>query len=169
MKFKININGTEQEINATRQGDQLTLIKADGGTLTAEIVQNLNGSANSVGTITLNLDGRLLQIAGHKDGDNRQLWVNGRTLAYQRIDETAMGTTADLGSLSASIPAVVSEVLVAVGDVVTAGDRLILLESMKMIIPIVAPADGTVIELMCAAGDSVAPGVPLVVIGDPKN
>ena len=160
MKFKININGTEEEINATRQGDQLTLTKPDGETLTAEIVQNTNGK------ITLSLNGRMLHVAGHKDGDNRQIWTNGRTLTYQKIDETASGAAADPGSLSASIPAVVSEVLVAVGDSVSAGDRLILLESMKMIIPITAPADGTVTDLMCAAGDSVAPGVPLVIISD---
>lgn len=158
MKFKININGTEQEINATRQGDCLMLTKPDGETVTAEIVQS-NG-----GKITLNLNGRMLQVAGHKDGDNRQIWTNGQMLSYQKVDETAGADSADPGSLSASIPAVVSEVLVAVGDSVAAGDRLILLESMKMIIPITAPADGTVTDLMCAAGDSVAPGVPLVVI-----
>ena len=163
MKFKISINGTEQEINATRQGDQLTLTKVDGEIITAEIVQNGNGK------ITLNLDGRLLQLAGHKDGDNRQIWANGRTLTYQRIDETAGAASTDPGSLSASIPAVVSEVLVSVGDIVNAGDRLILLESMKMIIPIVAPVDGTVTDLMCAAGDSVAPGVPLVILGETTN
>ncbi len=160
MKFKININGTEQEINATRQGDQLTLTKPDGETLTAEIVSNANGK------MTLSINGRMLQIAGHKDGDNRQIWSNGRMLSYQKVDETAGADSADPGSLSASIPAVVSEVLVAVGDAVAAGERLILLESMKMIIPITAPADGTVAELMCAAGDSVAPGVPLVIISD---
>ncbi|MFT5193502.1 MAG: biotin carboxyl carrier protein [Candidatus Promineifilaceae bacterium] len=163
MKFKININGIEQEINATKQGDQLTLTQPDGETLTAEIVRNAGGK------IALSIDGQMLQIAGHKNGDNRQVWTNGRTLAYQRIDETATATMADPGSLSASIPAVVSEVLVAVGDSVSVGDRLILLESMKMIIPIVAPADGVVSEINCAAGDSVAPGVPLVVIGEPEN
>lgn len=160
MKFKININGTEQEINATRQGDQLMLTKPDGGMLTAEIVR-VEGSK-----IMLSLGGRLLEIAGHKNGDNRQIWSNGRMLSYQKVDETAGADSADPGSLSASIPAVVSEVLVKVGDSVTAGDRLILLESMKMIIPITAPADGTVADLLCAAGDSVAPGVPLVIISD---
>ena len=160
MKFKININGTEEEINATRQGDQLILRKSSGEMLTAEIVR-IEGSK-----IILSLDGRLLQVAGDKNGDNRQIWANGRTLAYQRVDEAAASSAADPGSLSATIPAVVSEVLVEAGDSVQAGERLILLESMKMIIPITAPADGTVAELMCAAGDSVAPGVPLVIISD---
>ena len=160
MKFKININDKEEEINATKHGDQLTLTQPDGKIVTAEIIQS-NG-----GKITLMIDGRMLQVAGHKNGDDRQLWANGRTLNYQRIDETATGAAADPGSLSASIPAVVSEVLVEVGASVQAGDRLILLESMKMIIPIVAPADGTVTELLCEAGDSVAPGVPLVIISD---
>ena len=75
MKFKIKANGEEQEINATRQGDQLTLIKPDGETIRAEIVQNENGK------VTLNLNGRMVQIAGHKDGDQRQLWVNFGTTA----------------------------------------------------------------------------------------
>lgn len=52
----------------------------------------------------------------------------------------------------------------AVGDTVEAGDKLILLESMKMVIPIHAPHDGRVAKILCAPGDSVAAGVPLLEI-----
>jgi len=45
---------------------------------------------------------------------------------------------------------------------VAAGDKLILLESMKMVIPIQAPRDGRVARVLCAPGDSVPAGVPLV-------
>jgi biotin carboxyl carrier protein len=67
-------------------------------------------------------------------------------------------------SLSATIPAVVSEILVNVGDQVTSGDKLILLESMKMIMPIVAPCDGLVVAINCEPGEAVQTGVQLVEI-----
>lgn len=105
---------------------------------------------------------RLLRFATHKKGDARQLWLNGQTHHYERVQARGGGASAAVGSLSASIPAVVTDVLVAIGDEVSAGQKLILLESMKMVIPIQAPADGTVTAIHCAAGESVQPGVALV-------
>ena len=57
-----------------------------------------------------------------------------------------------------------TDVLVAVGDKVSAGEKLILLESMKMVIPIVATQDGVVQAIKCENGESVQPGVPLIEI-----
>ena len=65
-------------------------------------------------------------------------------------------------ALTLTIPAVVADILVSVGDQVADGDKLILLESMKMIIPIQAPYSGTVTALHCAKGDSVQAGIPLI-------
>ncbi|MCZ7668641.1 MAG: acetyl-CoA carboxylase biotin carboxyl carrier protein subunit [Chloroflexi bacterium] len=62
------------------------------------------------------------------------------------------------------MPAVVSEILVKTGDEVAEGDRLILLESMKMVIPIVAPHSGVVTQINCVAGESVPAGVPLLAL-----
>jgi 3-methylcrotonyl-CoA carboxylase alpha subunit len=108
---------------------------------------------------------RLLRVAGLVQGDKRQVWVNGRTFHYERIIDRPAGAaaTAD-GSLSASIPSVVSQILVAVGDAVVAGDKLILLESMKMIMPIQAPIDGRVTAVHCQAGEAVQPGMQLIEI-----
>jgi acetyl-CoA carboxylase biotin carboxyl carrier protein len=52
-----------------------------------------------------------------------------------------------------------------VGDAVVEGDILIILESMKMEMPIEAPSAGTVKELRCKETDAVAEGMVLVVIG----
>ncbi|VAW41309.1 hypothetical protein MNBD_CHLOROFLEXI01-3219, partial [hydrothermal vent metagenome] len=54
------------------------------------------------------------------------------------------------------------DILVKVGDTVASGDKLILLESMKMIIPIQAPYDGVVTALNCTKGESVQAGVQLI-------
>ena len=52
-----------------------------------------------------------------------------------------------------------------VGDAVVEGDILIILESMKMEMPIEAPSAGTVKELRCKETEAVAEGQVLVVIG----
>lgn len=51
---------------------------------------------------------------------------------------------------------------VAVGDRVAEDDTLIIMESMKMEIPVVAPVAGTVAALHVAEGDTVQDGAPLV-------
>lgn len=47
---------------------------------------------------------------------------------------------------------------------VNAGDTLVILESMKMEIPLTAPCDGRVIRLLSKAGSRVAAGQPLVIV-----
>lgn len=45
-----------------------------------------------------------------------------------------------------------------VGDALEEDDTVIILESMKMEIPVMAPEDGTVREILVGEGDSVAEG-----------
>ena len=58
----------------------------------------------------------------------------------------------------------VMDVKVNVGDTVNEDDDLIILEAMKMEMPIVASASGTVKEIKCKKGDSVGADDVLVVI-----
>jgi biotin carboxyl carrier protein len=66
--------------------------------------------------------------------------------------------------LTAPMPATVAKVLVEVGDEVHIGDTVIVLEAMKMELPIRAPADGIVRAVHCRPGDLVQPGVDLLEI-----
>ena len=54
---------------------------------------------------------------------------------------------------------------VAVGDQVAEEDTLIVLESMKMEIPLVAPRAGTVIEILVNEGEAIAEGDVAIVLG----
>lgn len=65
-------------------------------------------------------------------------------------------------ALSAPMPARVLAVRVTAGQDVAAGELLIMLEAMKMELPIEAPRDGKVKAVRCAEGDLVQPGMPLV-------
>ncbi len=68
--------------------------------------------------------------------------------------------------VSAEIVANVLAVEVAVGDKVGPLDSVVLLESMKMEIPVLADTTGTVTEIVVAPGDVVHDGDPLVVIAE---
>lgn len=56
------------------------------------------------------------------------------------------------------------DVKVAVGDTVSEGDEVIILEAMKMELPVVAEASGTVKEVKCGKGDAVEADAVLVVL-----
>ena len=68
-------------------------------------------------------------------------------------------------AVTSPLPGVILEVSVKVGDVVKRGDKVMVLEAMKMENVIEATADGTVSAIKVNKGDSVLEGAPLVIIG----
>ncbi|MEZ5549285.1 MAG: biotin/lipoyl-binding carrier protein [Pseudomonadales bacterium] len=54
----------------------------------------------------------------------------------------------------------------SVGDRVKAGEVLVILESMKMEIPVVAPSDGVIAELRVQLQDQVQEGEVVIIIDD---
>jgi acetyl-CoA carboxylase biotin carboxyl carrier protein len=67
-------------------------------------------------------------------------------------------------SVQSDISGSVWKVEVKVGDRVSEDDLIVVLESMKMEIPVVAPCAGTVISLSVAEGDAVSDGQVVAVI-----
>ena len=51
-----------------------------------------------------------------------------------------------------------------VGTAVKKGDAVVIIESMKMEIPVVAPEDGTVASIDCAPGDAIEAGALLATL-----
>ena len=69
-----------------------------------------------------------------------------------------------MSDVTAPMAGKVIDVKVNVGDTVNEDDDLIILEAMKMEMPIVASASGTVKDIKCKKGDSVGADDVLVVI-----
>ena len=60
--------------------------------------------------------------------------------------------------VEAQVAGKIYQLVAAPGDAVNAGDTIVILESMKMEIPVVAPASGTIASIEVAKGDEVEVG-----------
>lgn len=69
--------------------------------------------------------------------------------------------------IKAPLPGIVSDLKVAVGDKVSAGATLVVIEAMKMENPIKAPADATITAVHVKKGAEVAHGALLITLGEP--
>ncbi len=118
------------------------------------------------GDLTGRLDGRKVSATVVSAGDEMTVVERGIACRLTMFDP---GRAADeageaSGGILAPMPGKVSQIFVKEGDNVTAGQRLMILEAMKMEHTIAAPFDGTVATLSLSAGDQVDDGTTLVVI-----
>lgn len=108
------------------------------------------------------------RVNGHpayaaRDRGRTWVFIDGRTYVIEAEErDVSVHVTDDQVALSPPMPATVIAINVAPGQDVAAGDVLVLLEAMKMEVPIKAPRAGRVKSLTCREGDLVQPGVPLV-------
>ena len=69
-----------------------------------------------------------------------------------------------VAEVEAHITGTVWKIEVKVGDNVAEGDTVVILESMKMEMPVEAEDSGTVVEIVCEEGQAVNEGDTLVVL-----
>jgi 3-methylcrotonyl-CoA carboxylase alpha subunit len=112
-------------------------LEDDGGALTGV-------SARSADTVWVAIDGEVFANRVHADAPGAMPMARGQEL------------------LTAPMPATVVRVAVRPGDRVSAGDTLIVLEAMKMELPIRAPRDATVAAVHCVEGQLVQPDQELI-------
>ena len=99
----------------------------------------------------------------------RQRWIESGQAHYESEEVAAdLGEDAPLGaglhSIDSHIAGNLWQVQVEAGSTVKAGDVLVILESMKMEIPLLAPRDGVVREVRVQPGSPVRAGQRVVVL-----
>ncbi|WP_219817024.1 biotin carboxylase N-terminal domain-containing protein [Arthrobacter sp. GMC3] len=119
--------------------------------------------------VSLELDGlvRSWQLAHYPSDTGTVIEVDGDDgsvtfTEVERFPDPSLAVAE--GSLTAPMPGAVVSVHVRAGDMVTAGQPLLVLEAMKMLHTIGAPADGTVAELPVTVGQNVDVGMVLAVV-----
>ncbi|WP_296424920.1 acetyl/propionyl/methylcrotonyl-CoA carboxylase subunit alpha [Yoonia sp.] len=90
-----------------------------------------------------------------------------QTLTFDIVDPLDRGVDAMGGdTVLAPMPGLVRDVAVAVGQAVAEGDRMVVLEAMKMEHVLRAPRDGIVSAVLVVAGDQVTAGALMVALED---
>lgn len=69
-----------------------------------------------------------------------------------------------MSEITAPMGGKIIDVKVKAGDAVNEGDEVIILEAMKMELPVVTSESGTVKEVKCKSGDAVETDAVLVVL-----
>ena len=136
---RIRVEGIDDRVEVRRLGDDIYRVSIEGHRFEVVVARGTDSDWGCV-------DGRTYRWPrGPRDGD-----------APPDTDDTP---------IAATTPATVTAVEVTTGQTVARGDTLVVLEAMKMEIPLRAPRDGRVTAVRCEEGDQVDPGVPLVELG----
>ncbi len=150
----VTIDGQSRELNLERDGSRFHV---DGREI--ELVAVRGNEAE------LCVDGRTHLVPFIVDGTEVSFAYDGEIWVAE-VAVKGLRTRAKHRdhSMSAPMPGVVLKILVAVGDDVTKGTPLLILEAMKMEHQLTAPRDGTVASINCKEGELVQPGLDLVTL-----
>lgn len=161
MELSLEANGTIRSLGVTKVGDSYRLTMDD---------QVYEARCRTLSPITrlLTYGGRVSMVyLVYADGAHRA-WVAGHTFTLR----PAQGRQPDRrtpghllrqgGQVCAPMPGKLAKLLVRVGERVHAGQRLAVVEAMKMEHDICAPSDGTVRKINFAENSLVTAGQPLL-------
>lgn len=138
--------------------------------------QAQNTTLSSEFDIALHGESYHIKVAGYGTREQGKqacfLWVDGVPeeviINIGEIEGQATSTPSrrpsEPGDITVAMPGTIVSVNVAIGDNVTAGQNLLVLEAMKMETEIQAPFSGTVADIFCKKGDKVTPAQVLMYI-----
>ncbi len=161
--FRVNLEGW-REIQLRFGGTTRTVRASPGPDIAYRLTVDGHAWAARAVPGGVSLDGISHRVSVARRGDELTAIRDGRNAVFEVVDPLvplgAKGSGDD--RVVAPIPARVTQVLVAEGDVVTKGTPLIVLEAMKMEITLPSPRDGTIGVVRYAVGDMVEEGTDLV-------
>ena len=148
-----------------RLGDRTVQARVDANGTVQIDSASFSVTAEGPGLYVVDDGTRRWRVAVADAGEVRWVSVDGQVAVVEvetgaapvRRKKTAAGD-----AMIAPMPATVVKVLVQPGQAVAEGATVLVLEAMKMELPIRAPRDGVVRAVRCAQGELVQPGVALV-------
>ena len=139
--------------------DRVVLVDRHAGTVDGVPVTQLHAALH---VVRLDVDGQRVQAVVNATAHSVEVVLHGQRFLFERPDAfVAHGAGAGEGSLTAPMPGTLLAVDVAEGDHVEEGQRLGVLEAMKMELALRAPFAGTVTTVGAATGEQVKLGAVL--------
>lgn len=165
MKYVVTLGGREHVVSVEEQDDGRRRLTLDGVETLADLRPAGGGSLWS-----LLLGTKSCEVSVTRTDDGLRMNLRGATFDARVESEQRRNARALSGQdsapkasvVKASMPGIVTKVLVAPGDAVEKGRPLLIVEAMKMENEVRAEAAGVVAEIAVAAGRTVNGGDVLV-------
>lgn len=148
-EYKIKINGNEYAVSIANVEEQIAHVYVNGTPYEVEV--------EGMAAPKVSKTPKIVQKPAAADTDPHP--------ATARTASPASTASVAAGNIKSPLPGVVLDVMVQVGDAVKTGQRLMILEAMKMENNIDSDRDGVVKEIKARKGDSVLEGDVLITIG----
>lgn len=155
-------NGEMRQVDVGRDAGGWNFGQADS---VAPVVWHVDNSGAGQYQVRVKLDDVDATGTVVLQGQAAHVFADGQAYVLQVHDakvDAQVGAEEGGGGLVAPMPGKIIAISVKAGDVVKAGDTLLVMEAMKMEHTIVAPSGGTVDEVFFTVGDQVADGVELI-------
>ncbi|GAB1452896.1 biotin/lipoyl-binding protein [Draconibacterium sp.] len=145
-KFKFTINGNQYETEVLSIEDNIAEIEVNGTLYKVEVDKTMKSTKTP----------KLVRPKAIPSTDS-----------HPSVAKTSSPTAPKgAGSIKSPLPGVVLEMFVREGDMVKMGQKLLMLEAMKMENNIEADKAGKIVSILKHKGDSVMEGDVLIIIGE---
>ena len=165
MKYFIQVNGRQHEVDVVERLGELK-VAVDGKPLDLSYEE-----VDTLGQVALLSEGKSYGVSIEGDMSKASVVIAGHLYAVEIEDERERAAHAAEraaikggGLVKAIMPGIVVKLMVAEGDIVEAGQSLLILEAMKMQNEIAAPAAGKIKTIHVREREAVAGGAKLVMI-----
>jgi biotin carboxyl carrier protein len=148
-EFKMKINGSEYNVNIESIEDTHANVEVNGTMYNVEIDKPIRQTAPVIHKVIT---------------AKPAVAATASTAAPVKVTPAA-AQAGGANTIKSPLPGVIIDVCVKIGDAVKTGQKLFVLEAMKMENSINAENDGKVIEIKVNKGDSVLEGADLIIIG----
>jgi biotin carboxyl carrier protein len=176
MRYSVTVGETPYTIEVERDDAHIWRVTMNGTPLVIDRVQIAQGHYSLlIGDASFEVFLRGTPAEDGNDSQNFEVLLDGLPYNVAVADERrhalaglakAANDTGD-ATVKAPMPGLIASVLVAPGDAVERGQRVVVLEAMKMQNDLLAPRAGVVRAIKAEAGQAVNQGQPLLIIGDP--
>jgi pyruvate carboxylase len=139
----VSVLPTLSYFHGLEPGEEISITIEEGKTLFIKLLHVGDPDEKGIRSITFELNGKARTTLVQDKS------VKGDAKAREKADP------ANEKHVGAPIPAIISSIATSVGKSISKGDKIAVLEAMKMQTTIYAPCDGTVDEILVQVGDSV--------------
>ena len=129
-----------------------------------DYVVTIGEIVDNVADVTVNGEDFKVEMEPEQEPEKKKVVLGQPAQQESEENVTSAANVNTANAVKAPLPGVITEIKVAVGDKVKAGDVVIVLEAMKMANNLEAEKDGTVTVICVKTGESVLEDSPLVVI-----